>query len=71
MKNGSAKVQEINTNLIQKIYGSNESEISFEEEPRTAVYKPEYNPHNLLTIVIFRKTMTITFLQKQLKKKKF
>ena len=36
MKNGSAKVQEINTNLIQKIYGSNEkeSEISFEEEPR-------------------------------------
>ncbi len=37
MKNGSAKVQEINTNLIQKIYGSNESEISFEEEPRTAV----------------------------------
>jgi transcriptional regulator with PAS, ATPase and Fis domain len=36
MKNGSAKVQEINTNLIQKIYGSNEkdSEISFEETPR-------------------------------------
>jgi transcriptional regulator with PAS, ATPase and Fis domain len=35
MKNGSAKVQEINTNLIQKIYGSNEkeSEISFEETP--------------------------------------
>jgi transcriptional regulator with PAS, ATPase and Fis domain len=40
MKNGSAKVQEINTNLIQKIYGSNEkeSEISFEEEPRNAVF---------------------------------
>jgi transcriptional regulator with PAS, ATPase and Fis domain len=40
MKNGSAKVQEINTNLIQKIYGSKdkESEISFEEEPRTAVF---------------------------------
>ena len=38
MKNGSAKVQEINTNLIQKIYGSNEkeSEISFEEEPRNS-----------------------------------
>ncbi len=36
MKNGSAKVQEINTNLIQKIYGSNEkeSEITFEEESR-------------------------------------
>ncbi len=42
MKNGSAKVQEINTNLIQKIYGSNESEISFEEEPRTAVYNSEF-----------------------------
>jgi transcriptional regulator with PAS, ATPase and Fis domain len=43
MKNGSAKVQEINTNLIQKIYGSNEkeSEISFEEEPRTAVFNPQ------------------------------
>ena len=38
IKNGSAKVQEINTNLIQKIYGSNEkeSEISFEEEPRNS-----------------------------------
>ena len=36
MKNGSTNVQEINTNLIQKIYGSNEkeSEISFEEKPR-------------------------------------
>ncbi len=36
MKNGSAKVQEINTNLIQKIYGSNEkeTEITFEETPR-------------------------------------
>ncbi len=34
MKNGSAKAQEINSNLIQKIYGSKEteSEISFEEE---------------------------------------
>ena len=40
MKNGSAKVQEINTNLIQKIYGSKEteSEIAFEEEPRNAVF---------------------------------
>jgi transcriptional regulator with PAS, ATPase and Fis domain len=43
MKNGSAKVQEINTNLIQKIYGNKdlESEISFEETPRTAVYNPQ------------------------------
>jgi len=39
MKNGTAKAQEINPNLIQKIYGSKdgESEISFEEQPRTAV----------------------------------
>ncbi|QBN19723.1 sigma 54-interacting transcriptional regulator [Flavobacterium nackdongense] len=43
MKNGSAKVQDINTNLIQKIYGSkeSESEISFEEEPNNAVFSPE------------------------------
>jgi transcriptional regulator with PAS, ATPase and Fis domain len=35
MKNGSAKVQEINTNLIQKIYGQKEEvATSFEEEPR-------------------------------------
>ena len=42
MKNGSAKAQEINTNLIQKIYGSkeNESEISFEEEPRNHIFSP-------------------------------
>ena len=45
MKNGSAKVQEINTNLIQKIYGSKEteSEISFEEEPRNAVFNNQPN----------------------------
>ncbi len=45
MKNGSAKVQEINTNLIQKIYGSkeSESEISFEEEPRNAVLNNQPN----------------------------
>ncbi len=43
MKNGSAKVQDINTNLIQKIYGSkeSESEISFEEEPNNAVFSAE------------------------------
>ncbi|MBW1656939.1 sigma-54 interaction domain-containing protein [Flavobacterium quisquiliarum] len=39
MKNGTSKVQDINPNLIQKIYGNQEtdSEIDFEEEPRTAV----------------------------------
>jgi transcriptional regulator with PAS, ATPase and Fis domain len=48
MKNGSAKVQEINTNLIQKIYGSKEteSEISFEEEPRTPAFKNHNNNNN-------------------------
>ncbi|MFC4476841.1 sigma-54 interaction domain-containing protein [Flavobacterium chungangensis] len=39
MKNGTSKVQDINPNLIQKIYGNqqNDSEIDFEEEPRTSV----------------------------------
>ena len=48
MKNGSAKTQEINTNLIQKIYGSkeSESEISFEEEPRNNVFAPMISNNN-------------------------
>ncbi|MCG9791334.1 sigma-54 interaction domain-containing protein [Flavobacterium algicola] len=39
MKNGTAKAQDINPNLIQKIYGSQEddSEIDFEERPSTAL----------------------------------
>ena len=47
MKNGT-KVQDINPNLIQKIYGSqeNESEIDFEEEPRTAVMTPAAREDN-------------------------
>ncbi|BFM43761.1 sigma-54 dependent transcriptional regulator [Flavobacterium sp. CFS9] len=47
MKNGT-KVQDINPNLIQKIYGSqeNESEIDFEEEPRTAVMTPTPREEN-------------------------
>jgi transcriptional regulator with PAS, ATPase and Fis domain len=46
MKNGSGKMQDINPNLIQKIYGSNgdESEISFEETPRTSVMTKPNNP---------------------------
>jgi transcriptional regulator with PAS, ATPase and Fis domain len=46
MKNGSAKAQETNTNLIQKIYGSKgtDSEISFEEEPRRNVIQHK-NPN--------------------------
>ena len=42
MQNGSANVQETNKSLIKKIYGSpeNDSEIDFEEEPRTAVMTP-------------------------------
>jgi transcriptional regulator with PAS, ATPase and Fis domain len=45
MKNGSAKVQEINTNLIQKIYGNKEaeSEISFEETPRNSNFNNQVN----------------------------
>jgi len=48
MKNGSSKVQDINPNLIQKIYGSqeNDSEIDFEEEPRTAVMAPATREEN-------------------------
>ncbi|KRD08224.1 AAA family ATPase [Flavobacterium sp. Root901] len=49
MKNGgSSKMQDINPNLIQKIYGSqeNDSEIDFEEEPRTAVMTPAVREEN-------------------------
>jgi len=48
MKNGTSKVQDINPNLIQKIYGSqeNDSEIDFEEEPRTAVMTPSVREEN-------------------------
>ncbi|WP_343696875.1 sigma-54 dependent transcriptional regulator [Flavobacterium sp.] len=49
MKNGgSSKMQDINPNLIQKIYGSQEtdSEIDFEEEPRTAVMSPAVREEN-------------------------
>ena len=47
MKNGTAKTQDINPNLIQKIYGGkeNESEIDFEERPRTPMI-PSQNPEN-------------------------
>lgn len=45
MKNGAAKAQEINPNLIQKIYGSKDtdSEIDFEEQPRTAMMPAPQN----------------------------
>lgn len=48
MKNGSSKMQDINPNLIQKIYGSqeNESEIDFEEQPGTAVMTPATREDN-------------------------
>lgn len=46
MKSGTGKMQDINPNLIQKIYGSNaeESEITFEETPRTTVMNTTSNP---------------------------
>ena len=48
MQNGGAKVQETNSHLIKKIYGSKEddSEIEFEEEPRTAVITATNNENN-------------------------
>lgn len=48
MQNGVTKVQETNSNLIKKIYGSNEddSEIDFEEEPRTGVITTQSNENN-------------------------
>ena len=48
MQNGGAKVQETNSNLIKKIYGSkgDDSEIDFEEEPRTAVITSPINENN-------------------------
>jgi transcriptional regulator with PAS, ATPase and Fis domain len=48
MENGSSKVQETNKNLITKIYGSkeNDSEIDFEEEPRTALIANQNNQEN-------------------------
>ena len=44
MKNGTAKAQEINPHLIQKIYGSNDkdTEISFEEEPRNTIFNSNF-----------------------------
>src|SRR6187431_231395 len=48
MQNGGAKVQEANSHLIKKIYGAKEddSEIDFEEEPRTAVITTQNNTEN-------------------------
>lgn len=45
MKSGAAKTQDINPNLIQKIYGSKDedSEIEFEEQAVTAVMTPNHN----------------------------
>jgi transcriptional regulator with PAS, ATPase and Fis domain len=48
MQNGGTKVQETNSHLIKKIYGSKEddSEIDFEEEPRTAIITTPNNDTN-------------------------
>ena len=48
MQNGGAKVQETNSHLIKKIYGSkkDDSEIDFEEEPRTAIITTPNNDTN-------------------------
>ncbi len=46
MKNGGGKVQDINPNLIQKVYGAQsfENEISFEHAPNTSVITHNQNP---------------------------
>ena len=46
MKNGASKTQDINPNLIQKIYGNQslDSEISFEESPHTEVIAKSNTP---------------------------
>ena len=48
MQNGGAKVQETNSNLIKKIYGATEddSEIDFEEEPRTGLITAQNSENN-------------------------
>lgn len=45
IQNGSSKVQETNQNLIKKIYGAkeNDSEIDFEEEPRSSLIATKQN----------------------------
>jgi transcriptional regulator with PAS, ATPase and Fis domain len=44
MKNGVSKVQDLNPNLIQKIYGKQEEvETAFEEEPRVNVIPHQNN----------------------------
>jgi hypothetical protein len=55
MENGSSKFRN-QQNLITKIYGSkeNDSEIDFEEEPRTALMASQNNEKpNRETIIIF------------------
>jgi transcriptional regulator with PAS, ATPase and Fis domain len=48
MQNGSSKVQETNQNLIKKIYGQkeSESEIDFDEEPRTSIIPSQNTEDN-------------------------
>jgi len=68
MKNGSSKVQDINPNLIQKIYGSqeNDSEIDFEEEPRTAVMTPATREDNYLDAETIEEEEILRLEQKEI-----
>ena len=44
MQNGSSKVQEMNKNLIQKVFGQKEEAITnFEEEPRLSAIAPQHD----------------------------
>ncbi|MGV7107036.1 sigma-54 interaction domain-containing protein [Flavobacterium sp. U410] len=43
MQNGSAKVQENNKNLIQRIYGQKEEDVIFEQQPETEIIPVKEN----------------------------
>lgn len=43
MQNGSSKVQEMNKNLIQKVFGQKEDTSNFENEPRLSAMPPQHH----------------------------
>ena len=74
IQNGSSKVQETNQNLIKKIYGSKESdsEIDFEEEPRSSLITAKqaneelYNEDNYLFAETIEEEETLRLEQKEI-----
>lgn len=48
MQKGSVKTQEVNQNLIKKIYGShNDNEMNFDDVPQVAVMRPQNNNQDI------------------------